>query len=115
MQMQCSTVVTFQIDDGIQSSTVTVLEDGFEVQVNADEAMPGEKGKEYEIRSAEQLQYLNWNYKTGTATKALDTAEDVGIVDKYPYLGYMKADGTGTDKYYKWTGAEVHIHSHIKI
>ena len=92
--------------DGIQSSTVTVLEDGFEVQVNADEAMPGEKGKEYEIRSAEQLQYLNWNYKTGTATKALDTAEDVGIVDKYPYLGYMKADGTGTDKYYKWTGAE---------
>ncbi len=91
--------------DGIQSSTVTVLEDGFEVQVNADEAMPGEKGKEYEIRSAEQLQYLNWNYKTGTATKALDTAEDVGIVDKYPYLGYMKADGTGTDKYYKWKGS----------
>ena len=42
----------------------------------------------------------------GSGILALDTAEDVGIVDKYPYLGYMKADGTGTDKYYKWTGAE---------
>ncbi len=88
--------------DGIQSSTVTVLEDGFEVQVNADEAMPGEKGKEYEIRSAEQLQYLNWNYKTGTATKTLDTAEDVKFVDKYPYLGYMTGNDAPVSADYNW-------------
>ena len=89
--------------DGIQSSTVTVLEDGFEVQVNADEAMPGEKGKEYEIRSAEQLQYLNWNYyETGTATKTLDTAEDVELVDKYPYLGYMTGNEAPVSADYNW-------------
>lgn len=79
--------------DGIQSSTVTVLEDGFEVQVNADEAMPGEKGKEYEIRSAEQLQYLNWNCETKNVVTTLNESTDVDHVDGYTYLGYM----TGTD------------------
>ena len=88
--------------DGIQSATVTVLEDGFEVQVNADEAMPGEKGKEYEIRSAEQLQYLNWNYKTGTATKILDTTDDVELVDKYSYLGYMTGNDAPVSADYNW-------------
>lgn len=89
--------------DGIQSPTVTVLEDGFEVQANANETMPGENGKEYEIRSAEQLQYLNWNYyKTGTATKTLDTAEDVELVDKYPYLGYMTGNEAPVSADYNW-------------
>lgn len=88
--------------DGIQSATVTVLEDGFEVQVNAKEAMPGENGKEYEIRSAEQLQYLNWNYKTGTATKILDTTDDVELVDKYSYLGYMTGNDVPVSADYNW-------------
>lgn len=88
--------------DGIQSSTVTVLEDGFEVQVNAKEAMPGENGKEYEIRSAEQLQYLNWNYKTGTATKILDTTDDVELVNKYSYLGYMTGNDAPVSADYNW-------------
>lgn len=88
--------------DGIQSATVTVLEDGFEVQVNANEIMPGENGKEYEIRSAEQLEYMNWNYKTGTATKTLDTADDVELVDKYPYLGYMTGNDAPVSADYNW-------------
>ena len=88
--------------DGIQSATVTVLEDGFEVQVNAKEAMPRENGKEYEIRSAEQLQYLNWNYKTGTATKILDTTDDVELVDKYSYLGYMTGNDAPVSADYNW-------------
>ena len=88
--------------DGIQSATVTVLEDGFEVQVNAKEAMPGENGKEYEIRSAEQLQYLNWNYKTGTATKILDTTDDVELVDKYSYRGYMTGNDAPVSADYNW-------------
>ena len=88
--------------DGIQSATVTVLEDGFEVQVNAKEAMPGENGKEYEIRSAEQLQYFNWNYKTGTATKILDTTDDVELVDKYSYLGYMTGNDAPVSADYNW-------------
>ena len=79
--------------DGIQSATVTVLEDGFEVQVNAKEAMPGENGKEYEIRSAEQLQYLNWNCETKNVVTTLNESTDVDHVDGYTYLGYM----TGTD------------------
>lgn len=88
--------------DGIQSPTVTVLEDGFEVQANANEIMPGENGKEYEIRSAEQLEYMNWNYKTGTATKTLDTADDVELVDKYPYLGYMTGNDAPVSADYNW-------------
>ena len=88
--------------DGIQSPTVTVLEDGFEVQANANETMPGENGKEYEIRSAEQLQYLNWNYKTGTATKILDTTDDVELVDKYSYLGYMTGNDAPVSADYNW-------------
>ena len=88
--------------DGIQSATVTVLEDGFEVQANANETMPGENGKEYEIRSAEQLQYLNWNYKNGTATKILDTTDDVELVDKYSYLGYMTGNDAPVSADYNW-------------
>lgn len=88
--------------DGIQSPTVTVLEDGFEVQANANEIMPGENGKEYEIRSAEQLEYMNWNYKTGTATKTLDTADDVELVDKYLYLGYMTGNDAPVSADYNW-------------
>ena len=88
--------------DGIQSPTVTVLEDGFEVQANANETMPGENGKEYEIRSAEQLEYMNWNYKTGTATKTLDTADDVELVDKYSYLGYMTGNDAPVSADYNW-------------
>lgn len=88
--------------DGIQSPTVTVLEDGFEVQANANEIMLGENGKEYEIRSAEQLQYLNWNYKTGTATKILDTTDDVELVDKYSYLGYMTGNDAPVSADYNW-------------
>lgn len=88
--------------DGIQSPTVTVLEDGFEVQANANETMPGENGKEYEIRSAEQLEYMNWNYKTGTATKILDTTDDVELVDKYSYLGYMTGNDAPVSADYNW-------------
>lgn len=88
--------------DGIQSPTVTVLEDGFEVQANANEIMPGENGKEYEIRSADQLEYMNWNYKTGIATKTLDTADDVELVDKYPYLGYMTGNDAPVSADYNW-------------
>lgn len=88
--------------DGIQSPTVTVLEDGFEVQANANEIMPGENGKEYEIRSADQLEYMNWNYKTGIATKTLDTADDVELVDKYPYLGYMTGKNAPVSADYNW-------------
>ena len=79
--------------DGIQSPTVTVLEDGFKVQANANETMPGENGKEYEIRSAEQLQYLNWNCETKNVVTTLNESTDVDHVDGYTYLGYM----TGTD------------------
>lgn len=88
--------------DGIQSPTVTVLEDGFEVQANANEIMPGENGKEYEIRSADQLEYMNWNYKTGIVTKTLDTADDVELVDKYPYLGYMTGNDAPVSADYNW-------------
>ena len=63
--------------------------------------MPGEEGRQYEIRSAEQLEYLNWNSKTGDAITTLEENNYLKNVNYYTYLGQMlgenpsKADGAG--------------------
>ena len=63
--------------------------------------MPGEDGRQYEIRSAEQLEYLNWNSKTGDAITTLEENNYLKNVNYYTYLGQMlgenpsKADGAG--------------------
>ena len=96
---------------GIQSTTITVLENGFEVQSTTNEVMPGETGNEYQIRSAEQLEYLNWNYRTGVATTTLDKTSDTDYdylknVYGYTYLGYMNNIGKVSESMYYWTGSE---------
>ena len=100
----------FQNYAGIQSTTITVLENGFEVQSTTNEVMPGETGNEYQIRSAEQLEYLNWNYRTGVATTTLDKTSDTDYdylknVYGYTYLGYMNNIGKVSESMYFWTGS----------
>ena len=77
--------------------------------------MPGEEGRQYEIRSAEQLEYLNWNSKTGDAVTTLQEENYLSDYEGYTYLGHMSGEnsnsgtGTGTSdspEYYKWKGTE---------
>ena len=81
---------------------LTVLaEDGSVVTGTEALPMPGEEGRQYEIRSAEQLEYLNWNSKTGDAITTLEENNYLKNVNYYTYLGQMlgenpsKADGAG--------------------
>lgn len=75
---------------GVETQSLTILdEDGVEVQADTSYQMPGTSEKEaYEIRSADQLQYLNWNYNTGNAYTMIGNSNYSQQVDKYTYLGY---------------------------
>ena len=70
--------------------------------------MPGETGNEYEIRSAEQLQYINWNSSTGDAITTLNKDNYAGYVNYYTYLGQEVANSSGiageSEPSYIWTG-----------
>ncbi len=93
----------------VASQSLTILEDGAEVTDFQSYPMPGAEGKKYEIRSDDQLQYMNWNYNTGDAVTTLDGFNYTTNVDAYSYLGYMytgekSTADTVTGGYYKWTG-----------
>ena len=53
--------------------------------------MPGTAAdRQYEIRSIDQLQYMNWNCVTQDAATVLETGTDFQTnVTGYVYLGYM--------------------------
>ncbi len=95
----------------ILAQELTVLaEDGSVVTGKEPLAMPGTDSNPYEIRSAAQLQYLNWNSKTGDAITMLDAENYLKTVNYYTYLGQMLgAEGSQADgeKEYRWTGKEV--------
>lgn len=57
------------------------------------EQTPGQKDNKYQIRSAMQLQYINWNSNTKNATSAITTQDGVHNKD-FEYLVYV--DGTAT-------------------
>ena len=75
---------------GVETQSLTILdEDGVEVQADTSYQMPGTSEKEaYEIRSADQLQYLNWNYNTGNAYTMIGDTNYIAQVTNYTYLGY---------------------------
>lgn len=50
-------------------------------------ALPGTKENPYEVRSIDQLQFINWNTNARTTARRMDT----GNMEKFPYLCY----GTG--------------------
>ncbi len=65
------------------------------VNESASGAVPGSKDKPYEIRSVDQLQYINWNYGKKSATTCIDdfntwlngtTATGDEYCGQYPYL-----------------------------
>ena len=76
----------------------------------SDLAMPGENGNKYEIRSAQQLQYMNWNNNTGDAVTTLDSSNYTKYVNNYTYLGQEAgADSSTTSATavsYIWTGSD---------
>lgn len=87
--------------NAIASQSLTILdENGVEVQANASYPMPGTEENEYEIRSDDQLQYLNWNYNTENAYTMIVEGNYKAQVDKYPYLGYAYATTSVNTKYY---------------
>lgn len=76
------------------TQSVTVLaENGRAVTGTETLAMPGEDSKPYEVRSAEQLQYLNWNNQTGNAVTTLQENNYLTDYKGYTYLGHMSGQG----------------------
>lgn len=85
---------------GISAVGVNVVdENGFESVGDSYDPMPGTADNEYEIRSDDQLQYLNWNYDTKNAYTMLGGENYSKETDKYTYLGYACKE-----KNYKWRG-----------
>ncbi len=50
-------------------------------------AAPGTEGNKYKVRSVQQLQYINWNYRTLNATTSV-TGTNNSINDRFTYLKY---------------------------
>ena len=90
----------------ISVQSIEVLDNGVEVQSDENLPMPGTAGNEYEIRSADQLQYMNWNYNKANAVTVLDKTNYTEDVAAYTYLGYMSGNATKEQPYYRWTGTE---------
>ena len=56
-------------------------------------ARPGSQGNSYEVRSVEQLQFINWNYWAKNASSyisATDRSKNDNLYNRYPYLSYGK-------------------------
>ncbi len=64
----------------------------------------GEDGKNpYQIRSPEQLQFINWNYLTGTYDYSVDVTND-GNARGFNYLRYRMANPNGNENNNQGTG-----------
>lgn len=72
--------------------------------MGGDPAVPGTEGKPYEIRSVEQLQFINWNSLDRTSSSAI--SYDSGNFCRFPYLCYAdpriwpQGKGSRTDRAY---------------
>lgn len=96
--------------------SLKVRENGGAVQADTTYPKPGSEGCQYQIRSADQLQYMNWNCMTGNACNTI-TSGDTNIVEGYIYLGCMysiyKNDGNISEniikqaKYYWYQSHDV--------
>ncbi len=71
-------------------------EDTTTVQNNG--VTPGNETRPYQVRSVDQLQFINWNYWAGDAVtfiSAVDQTNNHLLFDKYPYLSYGTAYNNG--------------------
>ncbi len=61
-------------------------------------ARPGSHDNSYEVRSVEQLQFINWNYWAKNASSyisATDRSKNDSLYNCYPYLSYGKWNTNG--------------------
>ena len=58
----------------------------------------GTEARPYQVRSVDQLQFINWNFENGNTTLYLNGGnKDSGLHKKYPYLSYGKyEEGDGS-------------------
>ena len=88
-----------ETDGELAMQNVKVLtEDGSmvtETETIAD--MPGKGENQYEIRCAEQLEYMNWNSQSGDAVTTLDEKNYKEKYTSYTYLGQMAGQGNAID------------------
>jgi len=76
------------------SDSITPLENSNGYEGNT--AEPGTKDNRYKVRSAEQLQYINWNYKHKNVTSYVNSNNSSW--DSFPYLKYV----SGSNADYEW-------------
>ena len=82
-------------ESGIPSG-ITVNENGTPVGADSVKTMPGTASScEYEIRSIDQLQYMNWNCVTQDGVTSITGKDTVKTVQGYTYLGYMYSTYSG--------------------
>lgn len=74
-------------------------EDGIVKQYGGEGGAPGEERNEYEVRSLQQLQYINWNSVTQNTSQYVNDSS----YTNYPYLQYAARTG-----YVKQTEDEVY-------
>lgn len=103
MQYGSTNIAPITSPASAQSSAIAVYDEGgVEVSGATSEVMPGASKKEYEIRSADQLQYLNWNCETKNVVTTLNESKHVDHVDGYTYLGYMTGKNAPVSADYNW-------------
>ena len=103
MQYGSTNIAPITSPASAQSSAIAVYDEGgVEVSGATSEVMPGASKKEYEIRSADQLQYLNWNCETKNVVTTLNESKHVDHVDGYTYLGYMTGKNAAVSADYNW-------------
>lgn len=103
MQYGSTNIAPITSPASAQSSAIAVYDEGgVEVSGATSEVMPGASKKEYEIRSADQLQYLNWNCETKNVVTTLNESKDVEHVDGYTYLGHMTGKNDPVSADYNW-------------
>ncbi|MGO5542258.1 type II secretion system protein [Blautia sp. HCP3S3_H10_1] len=83
-------------DNGMPKS-LSLTENGIATQAESAYPMPGTAECKYEIRSDDQLEYLNWNCSTKNAITDI-TSNNTNIVEGYTYLGYMYTAETRGDQ-----------------
>lgn len=103
MQYGSTNIAPITSPASAQSSAIAVYDEGgVAVSGATSEVMPGKSEKKYEIRSADQLQYLNWNCKTKNVVTTLNESADVANVGGYTYLGYMTGTNAPVSADYNW-------------
>lgn len=99
---------------GVESQSLLVLEEETAVFSAASvEAMPGTADNQYSIRSADQLQYINWNYMTQDTKTSIDAENYTkNNMIGYTYLGYMypKVSGSTDSNQINLEEAKYHWH-----